>query len=716
MKKGFVLQSLIYLLAVSCSVHEVETKGPIPVEDVVFYASLESYSAPDTRVYVDVNTTVLDEDEKTLFLTFWDAKDQISIFNRNTLNKQYEFMGATGDNSGYFKKISEANGTGASLNYVCAVYPYQESTVIDGGVLTLTLPSEQTYREKSFGLGANTMVSTTNGDSNLLRFMNVGGYLVFKFWGKESDGSKIPISSIKLEGRNEELLSGEATMTPAIDGVPSIEMASTAGKSITLDCNNIKIGKKVSDATVFWMAVPPTRFTKGFTVTVTTEDGRVFIKETDKDITVERNHVSTMAVVEVKPEEPLDPNKVIYYTTSDKSTITPAEGADFGASIVSNEYIDLKGVMVFDGDVTQIGDHAFEFCDKLTGITIPESVEIIGNNAFNDCENLVGITIPDGITKINDYAFAACGSFTSIVIPEGVTSIGTAAFDGCYNLTDIELPSSLEFIGVGAFGGCSQLTGIVIPKKVTVIAPNAFEGCTALTSIIIPESIEIIDDAAFRYCSNLNFITVQAAVPPTVVENTFEDTNNCPIYVPAESFSDYKNDTDGWSYYASRIHTIGSSDGQIQGHAYVDMGTGLKWATMNVGATAVGEDGERFVWSAGKAAAESWGGNWRLPTKTEFEILMDENKYTWTWDSTNEGYIVESKIQGYVGNAIFLPTTGFIDPAPESSGTFDDMGCYWSSTPGEHDKFYHLEFEEGAEIGLSPYVPEIALGVRPVSD
>lgn len=692
MKKGFVLQSLICLLAVSCSVHEMETTAPVPAEDDVFYASLESYSAPDTKVYVDVNTV---SDGK--FLTFWDAEDKISIFNWNTLNKQYEFMGETGDNSGYFKKISEGTGTGSSANYVCAVYPYQESTLLgNSSVLTLTLPEEQTYREASFGPGANTMVSTTNGENNLLRFQNVGGYLVFKFYG----GSKeipVSVSSIKLEGRNGELLSGEATMTPVIGEDPAITMAQTAGTSITLTSSKaVKLGENANNATLFWMVVPPTEFTQGFKVTVTDKDGKIFIKETDQPLTIERNRVSTMAAVEVKPAEPLDPNKVIYYTTSDKSTIIPAEGADFGANIVSNDYIDLKGVMVFDGDVTQIGDHAFEFCDKLTGITIPESVEIIGNNAFNDCENLVGITIPDGITEINDYAFAACGSFTSIVIPEGVTSIGTAAFDGCYNLTDIELPSSLRYIGVGAFGGCFKITDIVIPQQVTVIAPNAFEGCTALTSIIIPESIEIIDDAAFRYCSSLNFITVQAAVPPTVVENSFEDTNNCPIYVPAVSFDAYK---EAWSYYASRIHIIGPEDGMINGHSFVDFGDGLKWATENAG--------DLLTWYEGNSAVEEWGSSWRLPTKEEWQSLID--KCTWEWSDSEVGMTVV----GANGKSIFLPAAGFYDPDFSSGyGMNSNIGQYMSTSSLDYlefEKEYAPDMYHGGGV-------EVLMSVRPVSD
>ena len=80
MRKGFVLQSLICLLAVSCSVHEIETIDPVTAGDDVFFASLESYSTPDTRVYVDNDNTV---DGK--FMIFWDEEDKISIFNETTL-------------------------------------------------------------------------------------------------------------------------------------------------------------------------------------------------------------------------------------------------------------------------------------------------------------------------------------------------------------------------------------------------------------------------------------------------------------------------------------------------------------------------------------------------------------------------------------------------------------------------------------------------------
>ena len=301
MKKGFVLQSLICLLAVSCSVHEIDTNDPVLAEDDVFYASLESDSKPDTKVHLDL----IDEKPKTL----WDAKDQISIFNKTTVNQQYEFLGNTGDNAGYFKRVTEETGTRAVSDYVCAVYPYMESTSLDdSGVLTLTLPEEQTYMEESYGLGANTMVSTTNGQDNLLRFKNVGGYLVLKFYGVDGDNA-ISVKSIKLEGKNGELLSGEATMTPVIDGLPEIEMAPTAGTSITLKCDKaVKLGKKENKATLFWMVVPPTDFTQGFTLTVTDKNDRVFVKETNEHLTIKRNTVLRISPIEVTLEEPLDSN------------------------------------------------------------------------------------------------------------------------------------------------------------------------------------------------------------------------------------------------------------------------------------------------------------------------------------------------------------------------------------------------------------------------
>ncbi len=284
MKKRLFLPSFICLLAVSCTVQETEPLVPPQPKDMVFYASLES-SEPDTKVFLDEHIKIL-----------WDVNDQISIFNKSTLNQQFMFDGEEPANSGTFHWIDNGYfGAGNDLDYICAVYPYQESTTIsNSGVLTLTLPEEQTYREESFGPGANTMVSVT--DDNLLRFKNVGGYLALKFYGED-----VSVSSIRLIGNNGEPLSGEATVDLPLDTAPEIEMASTAGKTILLNCEEpVELGTTRDDATIFWMVVPPTDFTDGFTLLVSTPDGDVFIKETHKPLTIDRNGVLRIAPIEVE--------------------------------------------------------------------------------------------------------------------------------------------------------------------------------------------------------------------------------------------------------------------------------------------------------------------------------------------------------------------------------------------------------------------------------
>lgn len=284
MKRGFFLQALICLLAISCSVQEPDNMDRIADGGKVYFATLESYVQPDTRVYVDENIKIC-----------WDANDRISMFEQLSLNRQYRYTGETGSVDGNFVLVADPFGTGLELDYLCAVYPYLYSTKIrNDGLLYLTLPEKQTYRKESFGPGANIMVSVTK--DNPLKFKNVGGYLVLKFYGEG-----VSVSSIRLEGKNGEKLSGEATMKPEIGVLPKITMDETAGTSITLTCDEpIKLDAGKENATVFWMVVPPTSFSKGFKLTVTDPDGKVFVKETDKNLTIIRNTLVRVSPVEVK--------------------------------------------------------------------------------------------------------------------------------------------------------------------------------------------------------------------------------------------------------------------------------------------------------------------------------------------------------------------------------------------------------------------------------
>ena len=78
-----------------------------------------------------------------------------------------------------------------------------------------------------------------------------------------------------------------------------------------------------------------------------------------------------------------------------------------------------------------------------------------------------------------------------------------------------------------------------------------------LSSVTISNSITYIGNNALNGCYNLERITVEAIDPPQLGSYPFDNTNNCPIYVPASVVDMYKTSTStGWSSYASRIQAI----------------------------------------------------------------------------------------------------------------------------------------------------------------
>ena len=124
-------------------------------------------------------------------------------------------------------------------------------------------------------------------------------------------------------------------------------------------------------------------------------------------------------------------NNEIWYTTKYGDIAGPI------GDIVSNTYENGMGVIIFDADVTSISDGAFEYCDSLVSVTIPDSVTSIGDSAFYECRSLTSIIIPEGVTSISNYAFQYCTSLTSITIPDNVSEIGNYTFYGCTSLTSV---------------------------------------------------------------------------------------------------------------------------------------------------------------------------------------------------------------------------------------------------------------------------------------
>lgn len=594
MKAKSISIALAALLFGGCMQEEMSPS--ISSEGRHFTASLEE---TETRTYV----------EDGVFLR-WTKGDQISLFEGSTLNSKYQFDGQTGDNSGTFSKISSSFGTGNGMNRHYAVYPYDSGMKIsEGGVISVTMPAEQSYAENSFGQGANTMVAVTKDiDDTFLKFRNVCGYLKFKLYGED-----VTVKSITLSGNSNEKIAGSATIVPSYTGAPAVTMTDEATETITLDCGNgVKLGSTEETATAFWVAVPPTTFETGFEIIVTDIDGGTFVKSTSKEIAVNRKFIKPMTACEVEIDKTVAkiPNNQIWYTSSDGTVVTPAHVDVFGAEIESNVYEDGKGIMTFDGDVTTIGEGAFDYCYSLASIVLPNSVTCIGNVAFEGCQNLTSVTIPENVTEIGYAVFAACynlkefkGKFasdggrclikdnaiiayanasgTEYTIPDNVTTIWYGTFLLC-DLTEITVPDNVKTIQPTAFF-CPNLKTIngkyatadgrfyIIDGAIKIFAPSGLTECVIpdgvtnveyrtfvaarFASLTIPESVTEISYHALYNCYNLTSIYCKAAIPPTAVfnHNTWGAfPGDAAIYVPVESVLDYRKAA-GWEDYAERI-------------------------------------------------------------------------------------------------------------------------------------------------------------------
>jgi hypothetical protein len=116
--------------------------------------------------------------------------------------------------------------------------------------------------------------------------------------------------------------------------------------------------------------------------------------------------------------------------------------------------------------VTSIGSYAFQDCDGLTSVEIPNSVTSIGESAFDYCSSLTSIVVAEDnaiydsrdncnaiIETQTNTLIAGCSKTT---IPNSVPHIGSATFYNCSDLTSVKIPNSVTSIGNYAFYNCLQ--------------------------------------------------------------------------------------------------------------------------------------------------------------------------------------------------------------------------------------------------------------------
>ena len=424
---------------------------------------------------------------------YWTPADEINVFY-GTTSTRYVSQNVANSTTAVFSTSDVIGISESSSTNIWGLYPYNPSATCTGSAVNTTLPATQYGVPGTFD--DDLFITLAHNSSTVLEFFNVCGGIKFSL-------SRDDISSITFRGNNNEDIAGDISLE-FVDGLPNVSVTSGA-KTITV---TPKEGSAFESGEYYYIVLRPVTLSGGFTMTFTTTAGdSTPFNYSAGPVTIKRSTFSKKDDMDTFAELP-PPSNQIWYTSTDGNIVTPYKENDFSPSIVSNTYADGKGIITFDGPLTTMPKDAFYSCTKLA----------------------------------------------SVALPRGAT-LSYRCFSGCDALTSVQLPSDLQIIDIRAFGPCRALEHIVLPQSVTNLRYGAFMVSSSLIDIIIPSGVTIMGIAVFSGCTGLTRITVLPTTPPTGGIDMFSNTNDAPIYVPAESVDIYKS-AEFWSDYAERIFAI----------------------------------------------------------------------------------------------------------------------------------------------------------------
>ena len=191
-------------------------------------------------------------------------------------------------------------------------------------------------------------------------------------------------------------------------------------------------------------------------------------------------------------------------------------------------------------------------------------------------------------------------------------------------------------------------------------------------------------------------------------------------------------------------------------HEFVDLGLSVNWALCNIGESDYFPEwrGNLYAWgesvtrdydlenhfasrvsyyfdnritvleSQDDAATLLWGEDWRMPTKEEFQELVDKCQWEWTQENGHYGY----RVTGRNGNSIFLPSGGM--KIENRWNNYPEGLYYWTSScnsdrpSGEPKAYMFYSVSDGDDINknrrmgvvITPLSLQIGRSIRPVTE
>lgn len=183
----------------------------------------------------------------------------------------------------------------------------------------------------------------------------------------------------------------------------------------------------------------------------------------------------------------------------------------YASDIGASESNDKITSITIPDSIKTIKDGAFEGMSGITEITIPASVENVGYGAFRNCTNLTTVYWNSSAEiENNNGIFSGCTKLTNIIVGENVTRVPQTIYnEEWFNNQPDGLVIANNYV-YGYKGMMSTDYALIIPNGTIGIMDNAFEIGNFISSVYIPDSVTYIGANAFSGCSRLKNITASA--------------------------------------------------------------------------------------------------------------------------------------------------------------------------------------------------------------
>ena len=179
---------------------------------------------------------------------------------------------------------------------------------------------------------------------------------------------------------------------------------------------------------------------------------------------------------------------------------------------------------------------------SITSCEIHPSASVIFGSAFQGCENIISIYMPDSIEVIGDMVFLRCFSLETVRISNNLKIMEGSSVFADYSSFQYNLYNGSKYLGneenpyllLVSYKEDSNPDCVLHPDT-KIIGAGAFSHNRSISTITVPDSVEVICYRAFEYCTALRKVYIPDSVK-TVGADLFAQLSNATIYCEADSF------------------------------------------------------------------------------------------------------------------------------------------------------------------------------------